>query len=85
MYVSITGNKGNQDVYIKQSYRKDNGKTSSRIYKNLPVFHWTKNVSSTSAICSCNSYAPNCASTTSAEISVTTTGLLTISMPSLRI
>ena len=25
MYVSITGNKGNQDVYIKQSYRKDNG------------------------------------------------------------
>jgi hypothetical protein len=35
MYVSITGNKGNQDVYIKQSYRKDNGKTSSRIYKNL--------------------------------------------------
>ena len=27
MYVSITGNKGNQDVYIKQSYRKDNGKT----------------------------------------------------------
>lgn len=34
MYVSITGNKGNQDVYIKQSYRKDNGKTSSRIYKN---------------------------------------------------
>ena len=22
MYVSITGNKGNQDVYIKQSYRK---------------------------------------------------------------
>ena len=131
MYVSITGNKGNQDVYIKQSYRKDNGKTSSRIYKKLgkyndllaqfsgdetammdwakkeaeketllynqrkeritvsfsllPVFHWTKNVSSTSAICSCNSYAPNCASTTSAEISVTTTGLLTISMPSLRI
>ena len=35
MYVSITGNKGNQDVYIKQSYRKDNGKTSSRIYKKL--------------------------------------------------
>ena len=99
MYVSITGNKGNQDVYIKQSYRKDNGKTSSRIYKKLgkynnllaqfsgdkasmmdwakkkqkkklcsttsagkklrslfpllPVFHWTKSGSSTSAICSC--------------------------------
>lgn len=35
MYVSITGNKGNQDVYIKQSYRKENGKTSSRIHKKL--------------------------------------------------
>ena len=39
MYVSITGNKGNQDVYIKQSYRKDNGKTSSRIYKNLGKYN----------------------------------------------
>lgn len=131
MYVSITGNKGNQDVYIKQSYRKDNGKTSSRIYKKLGKYNdllaqfsgdetammdWAKKEAeketllynqrkeritvsfsplaripldeerlSTSAICSCNSYAPNCASTTSAEISVTTTGLLTISMPSLRI
>lgn len=131
MYVSITGNKDNQDVYIKQSYRKDNGKTSSRIYKKLgkynnllaqfsgdkasmmdwakkeaeketllynqrrekvtvffpllPVFHWTKSGSSTSAICSYNSSAPSCGSTTSAEISVTITGLLTISMPSLRI
>lgn len=35
MYVSITGNKDNQDVYIKYSYRKENGKTSSRIYKKL--------------------------------------------------
>lgn len=35
MYVSITGNKNNQDVYIKYSYRKENGKTSSRIYKKL--------------------------------------------------
>ena len=35
MYVSITGNKTNQDVYIKYSYRKENGKTSSRIYKKL--------------------------------------------------
>ena len=60
-------------------------KESRSLFPLLPVFHWTKNVSSTSAICSCNSYAPNCASTTSAEISVTTTGLLTISMPSLRI
>ena len=130
MYVSITGNKGNQDVYIKQSYRKDNGKTSSRIYKKLgkyndllaqfsgdetammdwakkeaeketllynqrreklrfpfprlPVSHWTKSGSSTSAICSYSSSAPICGSTTSAEISVTITGLLTISMPFLR-
>ena len=39
MYVSITGNKGNQDVYIKQSYRKGNGKTSSRIYKKLGKYN----------------------------------------------
>ena len=39
MYVSITGNKGNQDVYIKQSYRKDNRKTSSRIYKKLGKYN----------------------------------------------
>lgn len=39
MYVSITGNKGNQDVYIKQSYRKDTGKTSSRIYKKLGKYN----------------------------------------------
>ena len=38
MYVSITGNKDNQDVYIKQSYRKDNGKTSSRIYRSTIIF-----------------------------------------------
>ena len=35
MYVAITGNRNNQDVYIKYSYRKENGKTSSRIYKKL--------------------------------------------------
>ena len=29
MYVCITGVKNNQDVYLKQSYRKENGKTSS--------------------------------------------------------
>ena len=39
MYVAITGNKENQDVYIKQSYRKDNGKTSSRIYKKLGKYN----------------------------------------------
>ena len=35
MYICITGSKNNKDVYIKQSYRKDNGQTSSRIYKKL--------------------------------------------------
>lgn len=35
MYVSITGVENNKDVYINQSYRKDNGKTSSRIYRKL--------------------------------------------------
>ena len=29
----------NKDVYIYQSYRKDNGKTSSRIYKKLGKFN----------------------------------------------
>ena len=35
MYVSITGVENNKDVYINQSYRKENGKTSSRIYRKL--------------------------------------------------
>lgn len=35
MYVTITGSKNNKDVYINQSYRKENGKSSSRIYKKL--------------------------------------------------
>lgn len=39
IYVSITGNKDNQDVYIKQSYRKENGKTSSRIHKKLGKYN----------------------------------------------
>lgn len=39
MYVSITGNKNNQDVYIKHSYRKNDGKTSSRIYKKLGKYN----------------------------------------------
>lgn len=33
--MTITGSKNNKDVYINQSYRKENGKTSSRIYKKL--------------------------------------------------
>lgn len=39
MYVAITGNKTNQDVYIKHSYRKENGKTSSHIYKKLGKYN----------------------------------------------
>lgn len=39
MYVAITGNTNNQDVYLKQSYRKENGKTSSRIYKKLGKYN----------------------------------------------
>ena len=35
MYVNITGSSNNKDVYIYQSFRKENGKTSSRIYKKL--------------------------------------------------
>ena len=35
MYVAITGSQNNKDVYINQSYRKENGKSSSRIYKKL--------------------------------------------------
>lgn len=39
MYICITGSKTNKDVYIKQSYRKENGKTSSRIQKKLGKFN----------------------------------------------
>lgn len=39
MYINITGSPNNKDVYIYQSYRKDNGKTSSRIYKKLGKFN----------------------------------------------
>lgn len=39
MYISITETKDNQDVYIKQSYRKENGKTSSRIYKKIGKYN----------------------------------------------
>ena len=35
MYINITGSKDDKDVYITQSYRRENGKTSSRIYKKL--------------------------------------------------
>lgn len=39
MYINITGSSNNKDVYIYQSYRKENGKTSSRIYKKLGKYN----------------------------------------------
>lgn len=39
MYICITGSENNKDVYIKQSYRKENGKTSSRIYRKLGKYN----------------------------------------------
>ena len=39
MYVAITGSTDNKDVYIIQSYRKENGRTSSRIYKKLGKYN----------------------------------------------
>ena len=35
MYISLTGNSDNKDVYIKRSYRKDNGKTATQIHRKL--------------------------------------------------
>ena len=35
MYVAINGVKNNKSVYIMQSYRKENGQTSSRVYRKL--------------------------------------------------
>ena len=39
MYICITGSGNNKDVYIKQSYRKPNGKTSSRIHRKLGKYN----------------------------------------------
>ena len=39
MYINITGSQNNKDVYIYQSYRKENGKSSSRIYKKLGKYN----------------------------------------------
>ena len=39
MYVNITGSQNNKDVYIYQSYRKADGKPSSRIYKKLGKYN----------------------------------------------
>ncbi|EOS52776.1 hypothetical protein C809_00530 [Lachnospiraceae bacterium MD335] len=35
MYISLTGNSDNKDVYIKRSYRKSNGKTATHIHRKL--------------------------------------------------
>ena len=39
MYIAITGSQNNKDVYIYQSFRKENGKSSSRIYKKLGKYN----------------------------------------------
>ena len=35
IYISLTGNSDNKDVYIKRSYRKNNGKTATQIHRKL--------------------------------------------------
>ena len=35
IYISLTGNSDNKDVYIKRSYRKSNGKTATKIHRRL--------------------------------------------------
>lgn len=39
MYITITGAANNKDIYVTQSYRKENGKTSSRIYRKLGKYN----------------------------------------------
>ncbi len=39
MYVAITGSRNNKDVYIYRSFRKENGKSSSCIYKKLGKYN----------------------------------------------
>ena len=39
MYIAITGSKNNKDVYIYRSFRKENGKSSSYIYKKLGKYN----------------------------------------------
>lgn len=39
MYIAITGSKNNKDIYIYQSFRKKDGKSSSRIYKKLGKYN----------------------------------------------
>lgn len=35
MYVAINGTDNNKSIYVMQSYRKENGRTSSRVYRKL--------------------------------------------------
>ena len=35
MYAAITGNGNSKALYIMQSFRKENGSTSSRVYRKL--------------------------------------------------
>ena len=35
MYAAITGTGKNKSVYIMQSFRKENGRTSSRVHRKL--------------------------------------------------
>lgn len=39
MYIAVTGSKNNKDVYIYQSFRREDGKSSSRIYKKLGKYN----------------------------------------------
>lgn len=39
MYIAVTGSKDNKDIYIYQSFRKKDGKSSSRIYKKLGKYN----------------------------------------------
>ena len=39
MYIAITGSKNNKDVYIYRSFRKENGKAFSCIYKKLGKYN----------------------------------------------
>ena len=39
MYIALTGSENNKDVYIYHSFRKENGKSSSRIYKKLGKYN----------------------------------------------
>lgn len=39
MYIAVTGSKNNKDIYVYQSFRKNDGRPSSRIYKKLGKYN----------------------------------------------